>query len=96
MERRRSPRRVVDYPVWLALGPAPRDCILHDVSDGGANLRLPVAEDLPDEFVLLLTRDGSRNRRCRIVWRNAQQVGVRFVAAGVPVTVDPDAVALEC
>ena len=96
MERRRSPRRVVNYPVWLILGATPRGCIMRDVSAGGASLRLPLAADIPNEFVLLLTRNGSSNRQCEIVWRNDEHVGVRFLAAGVPIKIDAEPVALEC
>jgi hypothetical protein len=36
---------------------------------------------LPDDFALLLKKDGSVLRRCRIVWRLERLVGVRFNGA---------------
>jgi hypothetical protein len=52
-----------------------------DVSATGARLRFDRTSELPDEFTLLLTKDGRVRRRCQIVWRNEDLVGIRFVFA---------------
>jgi hypothetical protein len=52
-----------------------------DVSATGARLRFNRTSELPNEFILLLTKDGRVRRRCQIVWRNEDIVGIRFVFA---------------
>jgi hypothetical protein len=46
----------------------------------GARLALSFAGEVPNEFLLSLSRDGSVRRRCQIAWRAENQIGVRFVA----------------
>lgn len=54
-------------------------CKMLDVSDAGARLQLDVPGTLPDEFILVLSRDGRLSRKCRIRWRRRDMVGVRFL-----------------
>ncbi len=93
MERRRSPRRVVNYPVWLVLGPSPRDCILHDISDGG--LLVAVAEmaiashtgavlEAPAGIADHAFWFGEDQARYVVTAKDASAVAVRAKAAGVP------------
>ena len=35
---------------------------------------------LPDEFILVLAKRAKVHRRCRVVWRTEDEVGVRFSA----------------
>jgi hypothetical protein len=49
-----------------------------DLSDAGARLKLDPKIQLPSEFILVLSRDGRLNRRCRSVWRDDDIVGVKF------------------
>jgi PilZ domain len=55
------------------------DCVIWDISDGGARLAvaLPLA-DLPRHFILNLFRDESVQRHCEVVWMDKRFVGVRF------------------
>jgi hypothetical protein len=56
---------------------APRlDCIIVDISETGARLVVDPAIDLPDDFLLMLSRNVSR--RCKLIWREDRKVGVRF------------------
>ena len=78
-EQRKSPRRTVRYPAQIGAddGSQPRSCVLIDISQTGAKLLADEAHQLPGEFVLLL---GGATRKCRIVWRSDEHVGVRFLA----------------
>src|ERR1041384_2761090 len=80
-EKRKNPRRFVTYPAFLDLGDdaPPRECLLCDVSKGGALLAVTDPESLPDEFTLALSTDGAARRRCKVMWRETDQVGVAFV-----------------
>lgn len=52
---------------------------MFDVSHTGARLVLETNDELPDCFLLLLTRKGGCARRsCRVVWRTGVTVGVKF------------------
>jgi hypothetical protein len=55
------------------------DCAVTDVSATGAQLRLTAQDDLPDEFHLVLAKGGKVHRRCAVVWRSKNRIGVRFV-----------------
>lgn len=51
---------------------------MFDVSQTGARLVLETNDELPDRFLLLLTRNGGARRSCRVVWRTGVTVGVKF------------------
>jgi PilZ domain len=79
MEKRKSRRQPLRRPAWLALGPGEfRGCRLSDVSDAGARIDVEAGITLPDHFMLLLSSNGAARRACRVVWRDAQQIGVKF------------------
>jgi hypothetical protein len=87
-EKRRSLRRSVSYPAFLDLGDnaPPRECVLCDASQEGALISVSDPPSLPEEFTLALSIDGSARRRCRIMWRTRDQIGVAFIKAfSIPV-----------
>ena len=81
-DRRRAPRRKVSAAGYLYTGDGwPLGaCRMKDVSRGGAKLAHSIAGDLPNEFLLALSKDGAVRRRCRVAWRTENQLGVRFLA----------------
>lgn len=54
-------------------------CTLRNISRIGATIALDAPSSVPDEFILQLVRSGAVCRKCKIVWRNAINVGVRFL-----------------
>jgi hypothetical protein len=80
-EKRKNLRRTITYPAFLDFGDgAPvRECTLCDASQEGAQLAVADPNSLPDEFILALSSDGAARRRCRVVWRTDNQVGVEFL-----------------
>jgi hypothetical protein len=62
----------------LGDGSPPRNCMICDVSQQGARIAVVCQIDIPDEFRLMLGGGGA-HRRCRVVWRTEQQVGVAFL-----------------
>ncbi|MGI8524882.1 MAG: PilZ domain-containing protein [Pseudolabrys sp.] len=56
----------------------PRECALSDISETGARIEAENADQLPDQFTLLLSKRGTPTRQCRVVWREANQIGVEF------------------
>jgi hypothetical protein len=39
-------------------------------------------DDVPDQFTVVLSRDGAVNRDCGVVWRSEREVGVQFMRSG--------------
>jgi len=58
-----------------------RPCTVIDVSNIGAKLRIDAPLDglTLTRFFLVLTRVGQAHRRCELVWRDGNQMGVRFI-----------------
>ena len=76
-ELRRAARRTVSYPARIDSGNgASYACTLADISQTGARLNIAQGSELPAEFTLVL---GGAQRKCRMVWRNDKQIGVRFL-----------------
>jgi hypothetical protein len=95
-DERRSARRAFLFPLTARIisldGTYTFRCKVYDVSQAGAQLAIADATKIPDRFVLALSSDGTARRNCRIVWRNAKTVGVRFVAeTSADVTATPPA-----
>lgn len=53
------------------------DCVIRDLSDTGARLRVESVIGIPDNFEL--SASGEHIRHCRIRWRKAAELGVEFV-----------------
>jgi PilZ domain len=84
--KRKKQRRTLHYTAWIGTGAnAPlRNCAMSDISDTGAKLNIKDAEDLPEEFQLHLSGRGGIYRKCRTIWRTADQIGVLFEKAFEP------------
>jgi len=80
-EQRRAKRTRRRNAAWIGLGNGGTriPCVLWDISDTGARLAAPRTNVLPATFHLLLSKEGHLQRKCRVVWRNDRQVGVRFI-----------------
>lgn len=57
------------------------DCLVRDLSTGGARIEIQNATDLPE--AVDVTFDGGHTfRPCRLKWRNLKETGVEFFQAG--------------
>ena len=54
------------------------DCVIKNMSETGAALEVETPVGIPDEFTLLIKPNSTR-RNCRVAWRSAKRIGVRFV-----------------
>jgi hypothetical protein len=80
--RRRSSRRPHYRAAKIQLGGdlLARDCLVLNISKGGVRLNV-AGLDVPDEFVLLFSKDGIvHESTCKVAWRFANEVGAKFVA----------------
>jgi hypothetical protein len=79
--KRKSLRRSVSYPASIILGNdlPPLGCALCNASQEGAQLLVAEPDRVPDRFVLALSADGAARRKCRVVWRSGELIGVEFL-----------------
>ena len=50
-----------------------------DLSVAGAKLKVDPGTELPQQFILVMSRDGTLNRRCQTMWRDQDTLGVQFL-----------------
>ena len=77
-ERRRFSRTLMRRAGYIVFSEASTgvDCVVRDISEGGAQLMLTVA-GVPSEFKLAL--DGYPMRSCFVKWRQPNRLGVEFL-----------------
>ena len=57
-------------------------CTMLDISLAGARLQLAETAMVPQQFTVALSRNGEVRRRCELMWRSENEIGVRFI--GMP------------
>ena len=79
-EDRNNLRRSTRRAATLSFGNPSVECVIWDISEGGARLAvaLPMA-DLPRNFTLNLFKDENVQRKCEVVWMDKRFVGVKFM-----------------
>jgi hypothetical protein len=78
-ERRHTPRlRAYKGGRINALGFPGMDCVVRNLSSAGACLAVDSALVPVDEFYLVIKPE-YLTRKCKVAWRQPQQIGVRFV-----------------
>jgi hypothetical protein len=79
LEKRLSPRRntMIIATIVYDNGRSRIDCVIRNLSDGGAKLEVPTVRGIPASFDLLVPRH--RPQRCRVAWRALKELGVQFV-----------------
>jgi hypothetical protein len=75
VERRMNPRLADFSRGVIGLGRSKVECIVRDLSLGGAGLLAPDLQ-LPAEFDLVIFGDATRH--CISIWRDAYRMGVQF------------------
>jgi hypothetical protein len=80
-EGRRHKRRAFSVGACIAStdGSMSFPCGIVDISDGGACVQLERTDRVPEEFYLVLSKNGAVRRLCRAAWRSRTQIGVRFL-----------------
>jgi hypothetical protein len=76
-EKRALNRHRVLKAATIEFGGSAIDCTLRNLSATGAALCVPSPLGIPDKFDLVVSRDALRFA-CRVVWRKAERIGVRF------------------
>jgi hypothetical protein len=78
-ERRKVARTQVLKDAKMLLGTASMiDCVALDLTNSGAGLQIPIANQLPESLDLTLDA-GHSIRRCRLAWQKLNKAGVEFL-----------------
>jgi hypothetical protein len=81
MEQRKSQRRTTNFAALVLSedgGSILAACRVLDISLSGARIKLDLPAELPQAFVLVLSRNGRTRRRCVLRWQNWPDCGVEF------------------
>ena len=54
------------------------DCVIRNLSDGGAKLEVATVKGVPQSFDLMAP--GHRAQHCKVAWRSLKELGVQFIA----------------
>lgn len=84
VELRKTPRRFVQQPAMMVNddGSILGACTMLNVSATGALLKPKAPTPVPNEFILVLSRNGGLRRRCMVAWRSESAIGIRFLFDG--------------
>jgi len=79
LEKRLSPRRNTRIIAVIVFdgGRTRLDCVIRDLSDGGAKLQVATVKGIPQSFDLIVPRH--RPHHCRVRWRALKEIGVQFI-----------------
>ena len=79
LEKRLSPRRntVIAASIVFDGGRTRMECVIRNLSDGGAKLEVAAVRGIPDRFELLVPKH--RPQRCQVAWRALKEMGVQFL-----------------
>lgn len=81
-DKRHSQRKKTLLGAWAEFGShdSTMTCIVRNLSEGGAMIRLDNAVALPGEITLAIPQQGLR-RKARVAWRRIDAAGLAFLAA---------------
>jgi PilZ domain-containing protein len=76
-ETSRAPRHRVYKAGTIEFGGSAIPCLVRNVSDSGAAIEVSTPLWFPDQFILGIASDGTR-QPCHIVWRVDKRIGLQF------------------
>lgn len=83
MERRHQIRARTLKSARILLNQSVIDCVVRDLSQTGACLKVESTLGIPDRFDVMFDVDKSI-RPCRLVWHKGKQIGVEFATDDAP------------
>jgi hypothetical protein len=78
-DKRIAPRRntMILATIVFDAGRTRLDCVIRNLSEGGAKLEFATVRGIPQNFDLMIP--GHRPQPCRVAWRALKEMGVQFV-----------------
>jgi PilZ domain len=77
MDKRDTQRQKVVRVGTISFDGSGIDCLVRNMSVGGANLEVESQIGIPSSFDLVINVEHS-NHRCHVVWRKARRIGIAF------------------
>jgi hypothetical protein len=79
LENRLQPRRntMILATIVYDSGRTRLDCVIRNLSEGGAKLEFATVRGIPQTFDLMVS--GHRPHQCRVAWRALKELGVQFI-----------------
>ncbi|MFC0384247.1 PilZ domain-containing protein [Muricoccus vinaceus] len=78
-EKRRWPRRRVHLSAQVSTGGSALDCVVLDLSDGGAQVEFAHPAPISAQVTLMIRNRGTYSARCR--WTSGARAGLEFIKA---------------
>jgi len=81
MEKRQTPirpRTLKGARIVFNQGFSTIDCVVRNLTQGGARLQIESTSGLPDQFTLIFDSD-RRECTCSVRWRKGNALGVQFI-----------------
>jgi hypothetical protein len=77
MTNKRDQRQNAMKAGTILFGCSGIDCLVRNISDGGANLEVESKIGIPNSFDLAIDAEYG-NHHCHVVWRKARRIGIAF------------------
>jgi hypothetical protein len=78
-EKRKHPRTEIDELAYVSSGGSVMRCVVRNISVEGAAIDVENPAFVPQRFRLVMAKDASIVRECRIAWIQKNRVGLTFV-----------------
>lgn len=74
-------RRRHRQSAWITVDgeKADRECLVSDVSQGGAKIVIDAATRVEGRFGLALIPNHPKRQQCEVVWRRGKTLGIKFI-----------------
>jgi PilZ domain len=81
VKQKREVRRRRHQSAWMMIDGETqnRECLVCDVSRGGAKIIVDIAAEVGSRFGLALVPNHPKHQRCEVMWRRGRTLGIKFV-----------------
>jgi hypothetical protein len=78
-EKRKHPRTEIDEPAYVSSGGSVMRCVVRNISPEGAAIDVENPAFVPQRFRLVMAKDSSIVRECRVAWIKQNRIGLTFM-----------------
>jgi hypothetical protein len=78
-EKRKHPRTEIDEPAYVSSGGSVMRCVVRNISPEGAAIDVENPAFVPQRFRLVMAKDSSIVRECRVAWIKQNRIGLTFL-----------------
>ena len=78
-EKRKHPRTEIDEPAFVSSGGSVMPCVVRNISPEGAAIDVENPAFVPQRFRLVMAKEPSIVRECRVAWIQKNRIGLTFL-----------------